>query len=116
MPHIPAEISKKFEDLEKVMGDTYITDKAELEYLIARLQTQYALLHEIRYAYLHDVVYATEHAANEFKIRFLDIYEDFKENENGSAYMEFHKKFEEDFLKPRIGDAEENEEDEEGEE
>ena len=40
-----------------------------------------------------------------FSIVNLSYYKDF-----------FNKKFEEDFLKPRIGDAEENEEDEEGEE
>jgi len=53
-----------------------ISTKGDLEYLVFALMKKFMKSRESRYSTLHDAVYATQHAADEFRRRFLDKRED----------------------------------------
>jgi len=60
-----------------------IETKGDLEYCVYRLMNKYMEDKDFTYTNLHDVVYATQHCADEFRRRNLDVREDRARISNG---------------------------------
>lgn len=60
--------------------------KGDLEYRVCRLMDFFMSTREFRYSDLHDCCYAVEHAAHEFRRRFLDRREDQAREKNGDVF------------------------------
>jgi len=85
MPHI-SDINKiPYKDLIKLISETAIYNKGDLEFLVYQLMKAYMKTRERRYSTLHDAVYATLHSAEEFKRLHLDKREDEAIEANGEA-------------------------------
>lgn len=84
MPYIKIEQREKYIEVAKSISNLdNIETKGDLEYLVFILMKKYMSTREIKYSTLHDCVYATQHCADEFRRRFLDIRENKALDENG---------------------------------
>ncbi|MFW6247077.1 MAG: DUF6899 family protein [bacterium] len=61
----------------------FILTKGDLEYVIFKVLKKYMSDKDYRYCDLHDCVYACQHAADEFRRRYLDKREDEAREQNG---------------------------------
>lgn len=93
MPYIKPEDRGKYSIALSLIRDEGIMTKGELEYLICSLQDAYMRGRDFRYSTLHDCCYATQHAADEFRRRFLDLREHQALEENGDVFLRMKRRF-----------------------
>ena len=81
MPYIKKIDRKKYDEVLNKIKE--IDTKGDLEYCIFKLMKIYMSTREYRYSELHNTVYASEHCADEFRRRYLDIRENSAIETNG---------------------------------
>lgn len=81
MPYIDLENRKDYDEILNQIA--IIKSKGELEYCIFKLMKRYMADKEYRYSNLHDTVYASQHCADEFRRRYLDVRENRAKETNG---------------------------------
>jgi len=83
MPYIEKGRKEIFnKHLEGLMDSSHIV-KGDLTYCIFKIGLEYMKSRDVNYQNLSDCVSAMNDSANEFRRRFLDVYEDRKILENG---------------------------------
>lgn len=84
MPYVSLYDRAKYEKVVAQIGALpEISTKGDLEFLVFKLMKKFMKDREVRYSTLHEAVYATQHAADEFRRRFLDKREDQALEANG---------------------------------